>query len=487
MSLLNRLSQHFLAPGSGLGLGLFRIGFGLVLQAEILQLFYFHDLIYGHIPGDTWSLDGNFKFLFLFWWVVVLLITLGIKVRVVTIINYALSVTFLGTFAQFEYHVDYYFIGASFLLMFLPAHTAFSAHLPRSWYKTKPPEPQSVTWGFVALFGAFSIGFVYIDSIFTKLDSKMWLAGLGLYTPASLPMVSWVNLDPLLDQEWLIKGMGFSVLLFELVFLFLLPFQKFRPWLALFGFTFHVGICIAFPIPWFGLAVAVYYLMLLPDRLWQRFFALLRLEWLANPPQLDADRAKRLLPWGVLFTVIACLIQLVLSLTHPIVQKRLPEALNSWVTLARNTIHPWTREFLGMTRHGVFMDGHFANYNHVVAVVHVRKGKEKWLPLVTKEGRPGSYQLGRTWVYFTFRVNGHTSRKESLERGLRRLTWFWCVKNRVHMKDAEFIVKVKKVTVPFEWQKDITEEQRASPWIDVGRVSWKDFQCEIQTPDIETL
>ena len=43
------------------------------------------------------------------------------------------------------------------------------------------------------------------------------------------------------------------------------------------------------------------------------------------------------------------------------------------------------RTFFGIAGHGVFMDGHFEGYNHLVAVTYIDKtGKETWLPLITK-------------------------------------------------------------------------------------------------------
>ena len=65
MSLLSRIKQHFMAPGSGLGLGIFRIVYSLVMLAEVLELLYFHDLIYGEVPGDTWHVDNHFQVLLL--------------------------------------------------------------------------------------------------------------------------------------------------------------------------------------------------------------------------------------------------------------------------------------------------------------------------------------------------------------------------------------------------------------------------------------
>ncbi len=486
MSLLSRIKQHFMAPGSGLGLGIFRIVYSLVMLAEVLELLYFHDLIYGEVPGDTWHVDNHFQVLLLVWAGAVCAMVLGLWMRPATIINYVLTVVFMGTFSTFSYHVDYFFLGVNFLLIFIPARTAFSVKLPEKWGGDRGPA-QTATWRYVALIGMIGVAFVYTDSVFTKLDSPMWRDGLGMFTPAALPIASWTNLDFVLDQEWLVRGTGWAVLIFEILLIFLLPFQCCRVPLAFFGFLFHIGICIAFPIPWFGLAVASYYLMLFPDWVWIKLFRLVGLGRFAEVPPVNAGRAQKMWRWGWMFFCVSFVLQVIMSSIHPGVRRVLPDGANQWFASTRATIHPWTREFLGMTRHGVFMDGHFANYNHAIAVVYRRKGKETWLPITTQEGRPGAYMLGRTWVYHAFRVNGPHIDQSSLESGLRRWTWFWAVKNRVRLSDAEFVVKVKKVAPHFVWQKDVTEEQMATPWNDVGTIRWKEFKCEVSLPIIEDL
>ncbi|MCB1041257.1 MAG: HTTM domain-containing protein, partial [Acidimicrobiales bacterium] len=395
MLFFRKISSYLVQPGSTIGVGIFRILFGLVLQAEILQFLYFYDFIYGTAPGANWEIDNSIQLVFVGWWFILVLLTIGVWVRPAAILNYILSVVFFGSLRNFEYHVDYYFLGMNFLLMFLPKRTAFSLSW-RPFGLKRPDDPvHGVTWGYVLLTGMIGIVFVYGDSVLTKIESPMWRAGLGFYTPASLPMVSWSNLDWILDREWLVKLMGWSVFIFEAALVLLLPIRSLRGPLAVFGFCFHVGICIAFPIPWFGLGVAAYYLLLLPDSWWQTIFKYLGLGGWLPEGLVDQDRALRRLPWGIAFFIIALTTQVILSLMHPVVQRCLPERFNLAMDTVRSYVHPWSRQLLGMTRHGVFMDGHFAGYNHEIAVVRLKNGKEKWLPLIEKDGRPGSYLLGR--------------------------------------------------------------------------------------------
>ncbi len=147
-----------------------------------------------------------------------------------------------------------------------------------------------------------------------------------------------------------------------------------------------------------------------------------------------------------------------------------------------------TRTLLGITHHAVFMDYHFNEYNHILSTVYINKdGKEIWLPTINQNGTPGKYQFGFTWVKRTFRTNGNSVNQSDLERGLRDFTAFWAHKNKVNLEDATFIIKLKKIDIPTEWEKDFLEKQMEKPWKDVGMVHWKEKKFNLEIPDIESL
>lgn len=58
------------------------------------------------------------------------------------------------------------------------------------------------------------------------------------------------------------------MIVFEFVFIFLFWFKKFRVPFLLLGIFFHLGILIAYPIPWFALTAVVVYLLLVPQSFW---------------------------------------------------------------------------------------------------------------------------------------------------------------------------------------------------------------------------
>lgn len=116
-----------------------------------------------------------------------------------------------------------------------------------------------------------AIALVYFDSILFKLTSPMWLKGLGMWLPANLPMATWSDITtPVMNIEWVVKFLGYLVITFETVFIFLFWFKPFRIPFLLIGVFFHLGILVEFPIPWFALTVVAVYLLMVPVSWWSK-------------------------------------------------------------------------------------------------------------------------------------------------------------------------------------------------------------------------
>lgn len=257
---------------NAIGLSVFRIFYSLVLFCELLQLYKFRNIIYDKVPFvNVGELDVSF--LFYFWFPVVLLILLGLCTRFATIVNYVFSVIIFSSATQFEYHVFYAYVGINFLLMFMPIARVFSLDnlLQKlkfsTIYKTYEVDKKilQINYLIVVFVG---IGLVYIDSVFHKLSSKLWMDGLGVWLPSSLPMITWNDTSFLLNQKWLVIFLGYLVLVFEAAFIFLFWFKKWRIPLLVLGVFFHVGILIAYPIPYFALTYVAIYLLLVPPSFW---------------------------------------------------------------------------------------------------------------------------------------------------------------------------------------------------------------------------
>lgn len=266
------IKNFFNTKIDAIGLSVFRMFYSIVLFCELLQLFKFRHIIYDKVPFK-YTGEIDVAFLFYFWFIIVVFLFFGLFTRFATIVNYIFSVIVFSSASKFEYHVFYAYVGINFLLMFIPIARVFSfdSLLQKVKY-TSIGKPFSIDRKvlqinyLIPVFAA--IGLVYFDSIFHKLGGKMWTSGLGVWLPSSLSMVTWNDTSILLNQKWLMLFLGYLVLVFEGVFIFLFWFKRFRiPFLCL-GLFFHLGILIAYPIPWFALTAVAAYLLMVPVGFW---------------------------------------------------------------------------------------------------------------------------------------------------------------------------------------------------------------------------
>ncbi|ESU25971.1 hypothetical protein FLJC2902T_29840 [Flavobacterium limnosediminis JC2902] len=247
--------------------------YSVVLFFELQQLYTFRSIIYDKEPSKYVG-ELDVSFIFYFWFVVVAFLFLGVFTRYITLLNYIFGVIIFSSAIKFEYHVFYAYVGINFLLIFMPVSRVLSLDslLQKLKYSTlyKPFIVDRKVLKINYVVPVFvAIGLVYFDSIFHKFSSKMWMDGLGVWLPSSLPMVTWNDASILLNQKWLMLFLGYLVLVFETVFIFLFWFKKFRLPFFILGVFFHVGILIAYPIPWFALTVIAVYLLLVPVKYWK--------------------------------------------------------------------------------------------------------------------------------------------------------------------------------------------------------------------------
>ncbi|MES2417278.1 MAG: DCC1-like thiol-disulfide oxidoreductase family protein [Bacteroidota bacterium] len=624
----NFLRNSYKKSIDGTGLAVFRILYSLVLLCEIAQMFYFKELIFDKIPFID-KAEINFGIPIAIWFISVLLILFGLFTRFSAIINYLLSLILIGTITSYEYHVFYAYMGVNFLLMFLPVSKCLS--LDRLLLKLKysnttfqynPPRNVSQLYYFLPLYVA--VGLVYFDSIFVKLTAHSWLSGLGVWMPASFPMMAQFNLSFLLNLKYLDYFLGYLTLLLELIFIFVFFRKKFRIPVFIVGIFLHIGILICFPIPWFALTLCSLYFLLIPVSFWKKFFkskntkqdfffyydtecplcirtkiTITHLDWFNkigfktvqfdaqdqeklakidqeillndihsvdakgnvyagvdtyiqvfkrifylfplylllkvpgiyhlakniyayvaknrdterctedncgyNPPSIpDNEKIKILqnytldnLKFDVLKSIIYffSIIQIIIILDSPLINnfKKTVGINNRYIDFAFYGLKKATifvaKPLFGLTQHNVFIDKfHYDGYNHIIAIVYLdKKGQETWLPIIDKNGQPSYYNYGTNWRKMSFSTNNPNIDPNHLNSGVRDFSAFWAHKNNISLKDATFIIKVKKIDSTNKWEKDFLNKQIAKPWIDGGYVKWHENKFQPYIKNIEAL
>jgi predicted DCC family thiol-disulfide oxidoreductase YuxK/uncharacterized membrane protein YphA (DoxX/SURF4 family) len=259
----------------GTGLYLFRIVFGMILFFEVSQMKIYQHLMFDEIPYLE-PTDVNFNVLLVFWLIAIFCMLIGYKTRMAAMLNFVMTTFFFMTLNEFEYHVFYSYQSISFLFLFLPISRGISIDnliqkLKYSGpYQSYKPDLSVNIWSYYLPI-LFALGFVYFDSVFYKLVSQdIWMKGLGMWLPASLPQMVHLNLSWLLNQEYMVKFLGYLTIIFEGLFMFLFWFKKFRVPVFIIGVGLHVGILLAFPIPLFALTAIGVYILLIPVTFWEK-------------------------------------------------------------------------------------------------------------------------------------------------------------------------------------------------------------------------
>ncbi len=270
LSLLNKQT-----PATALGL--FRILYGLVTLQEILFLNYFSHLIFDPVP----YIDVEFPtipFFLCLWGGVTCCLTVGYRYQFSAISNYLfwlVFVNFTSMQRDFAGGFDLFMTGAGFFLLFLPADRAFSIdHLrrklsnPFKHYREYTEPTVTVLAYYLPI--AICLGFVYFDSAIHKLFSEHWRNGLGSWLPSTQPYyVSALDMSAFLNQEWLQKALGYTILVFQLTFIFLFASRRLRWVYVLIGAGLHLGITLCLNIYPFGLGMLIFYTLLVPFSWWR--------------------------------------------------------------------------------------------------------------------------------------------------------------------------------------------------------------------------
>ncbi len=270
---------------SPLGLAAFRIVYGLVLWAEVAQLFSFRRLVFDEIPYLSRP-DLGVDFCLGLWLVAVSAIVVGYHTRLACVLNYAFSVFLFGSFTTYEYHADHVYTVVNLLLIFTPVARRLSVERWMAARRSAQIEGQETVsiWHYHTLILA-GAGLVYFDSFFWKIVDPMWREGLGVWLPMSLPHDTWLPanwLSRLLNRHWLMLAASYMTLALEFAFIFMMWSRRLKLPLLAIGLGFHVGILIAFPIPLFALVMISLYVLLVPPEWWERWSSALQARLVAR-------------------------------------------------------------------------------------------------------------------------------------------------------------------------------------------------------------
>lgn len=273
-----KLQQLASAQAPATGIGLFRMLYGLITLQEIFFLLYFKHLIFDPIP----YIDVEFPMIGLFlslWAISAFCLSIGYRCQFSALSCYVFWIVFVQFTPMqrdFDGGFDVFMTGAGFFLLFMPIDKAFSfdnlrrkLQTPFIHYSQYPVATVSILAYYIPV--AICLGFLYFDSAIHKLFAEHWRNGLGSWLPATQPYyVSAINMSALLNNEWLQKSIGYTILIFQFTFIFLAQNRYCRPIYLFVGMSMHLGIIFTLNIYPFGFGMLIWYVLLVPFSWWRR-------------------------------------------------------------------------------------------------------------------------------------------------------------------------------------------------------------------------
>jgi vitamin K-dependent gamma-carboxylase len=305
-------------------LAFFRVAFGLLLVVEVWRYFQFgwikqfyidpafHFTYYGFGWVQPWPGRGMYV-LFAILGASALCVLLGFKYRLAATIFF-LSFTYVFLLDQARYLNHFYLISLiSFLMIFVPAHRAFSIDVLLNKSLRSKTVPRWAIWILRT-----QLALMYVFAGIAKIGGD-WLRGSPMRDLLA-QKVSFPLIGPYLTDERVVMLFAYGGLLFDLFIVPLLLWRKTRYlallWAAAFHgmnhFLFEIGI-----FPWFAMAGTL--LFLPPD--WPRRLFSRRKNEEETPAAPPPKRARKSLApaYSKAAVVLLCAhfaLQLVLPFRH---------------------------------------------------------------------------------------------------------------------------------------------------------------------------
>ncbi len=163
--------------------------------------------------------------------------------------------------------------------------------------------------------------------------------------------------------------------------------------------------------------------------------------------------------------------------------------LTSALTDMSNAVLMLSHTFLGITPHALYLHDHFEGYNHLLAITYLdSNGEEHWLPFINQQGRMLAPNWGRVHsMWANIAVTPHID-EIRLKKFILKVTAFWGEDLNLDLDSSQFIIKMKKVKVPFTWEKDLRSNNLSGNWEAIGSAQWTGREIRINLPqDIDIL
>jgi hypothetical protein len=371
----------------------------------------------------------------------------GALTRVAAWVSYACAVAVFGfTTRSLEcaYQADGFLVFGCFFAVICPMERALSVDRLLGRVRGERTLSNLYSVMIVVMLAA-----TYLDTFTWKIGTAPWRSGLGIWVPASQPFATWFDLGWLSGRKWLIVPLGYLVLAFQASFPLLIWVRRARLPLALMGAGMHISIAVLFPIPLFGLVMAVLYLPLLSEG-----------RAAAPAPPARAVRIA-IIAWVLAWPLINIQSALYRSWFSN----------DSLVWRASRRFQRVTCALVGMCRHPIFLPGPFAGHTPEYRLAYSSTDGVRSIPLTTEMGTMGTYGFNRNWCVYSLYL--HRPSAAEMRPGLDRFVRFWAARNQVDLSLGEVLLYQREPNVDFSaWQPNVLATNRQRPWSLAARLSY---------------
>jgi len=481
---------------SAFGLGIFRFAFGLVVFQEIIFLFYFEALIFDPIPIIE-PASPLVSFSLVLWTMASVCLTVGYKTQLASVCNYCFWVGFLvftPLWHDFDGGFDQLMTSTSFLLIFIPSGTSFSIDQIRNKRfldnnsTSKQIKPQvSILCYYLPL--AISLGLLYFDAGIHKLSADFWMNGMGAWLPSTMPYyMSPIDMSPILNIKPVQQLIGYSLVLFQLSFIFLFFYKALRLPLLYFGILFHMGIIVSLNIYPFGFGMLVHFLLMIPFKWWKKLehrwqtsidglsIPTISSNGIAIPYIYRYNSSKQVLIIRR-FLILIMTLQLNTTLYYGVLGRLEIDTRQNTpgiiYTLFSNHLTVVSHLFLGITPHALYMDDHFEGYNRILGITYDSNGAENWLPFINREGRFLTPNWGRVHSMWANVAVRPIMDRQRLELFSKKVILFWGTKIGINVEETEFHIKLKHIQVTDHWVDNLRQFNTKQPWSNAADIAWE--------------
>lgn len=200
--------------------------------------------------------------------ILIVLFTLGFGGRIVSLLTWALHISFIHRNYAVVFGAD--LIGSIFLF-----YLAWTDHYKTLnykdlwlWIRTKKKSHLMAKYQPTDLVGSvfyrllqMQLCVIYAYTGMEKLKGSSWWDGTALWTVMANSQMTIVDMSWTRHIPWLLVAMTFSTILFEIYFPILVWFQRTRIYIMFVGFLFHAGIAIFLGLWSFAIVMWLPYLL----------------------------------------------------------------------------------------------------------------------------------------------------------------------------------------------------------------------------------